>query len=159
MDFTSYRIETFHISKASEIPLQTSGCLGKLYPDCFNLSFEQVGNFPDTDLYMMSSDDEGCMATAAFTTDLSMLLPEYRLIPALYLYNVCVSSAYRGKGVMRYMLETIIDTIDPNLPIYLLVDRNNTPAVKLYLRLGFEALAGVQFKEDPKIYIIMVKVG
>ncbi len=60
-----------------------------------------------------------------------------------HILNCCVAPAWQGRGFGRQMMEHLIATARSHGAqfIFLEVRPSNTPAVRLYQRLGFSALA------------------
>jgi len=63
-------------------------------------------------------------------------------------YGVYVTPAYRGQGVGKLLMQTIIDharTMDGVIQLAITVTTSNIPALRLYERLGF-----VTFGQEPR---------
>lgn len=74
------------------------------------------------------------------------------LLDTADIYSVAVSSEYRQKGVGKRLLEEFFSALPDEVNnVCLEVRESNTPAIKLYEKLGFER-AGLRknFYQDPR---------
>lgn len=78
---------------------------------------------------------------------------------SLSLINVCVAKEQRGNGIARHMLKSFIDE-HRNEDMELTVLADNTPAIALYRRLGFEiskTADGFSLSSDKPKCLIMIR--
>ena len=76
----------------------------------------------------------------------------------IYLYDAYTKKAYRHKGYMLALMDYAVKKIDMNYPSkgqYLMVKKNNTPAISLYMKQGNKRVRDMRDIEDDEIYTIM----
>lgn len=83
----------------------------------------------------------------------------------MVLWNMCVASDMRGKGIGEKLLKYIL-TQWPQHPsfrrcsdgdLYLYVEVKNRPAISLYLKFGFE-IVDERVQQDTKVYVMRLSL-
>lgn len=76
-----------------------------------------------------------------------------------FIYNLCTDPQYQGRGLMKQLLQIMIDEVSKTsfhpLSFYLEVDPQNLPAYGLYLKSGFEKIGN---SEDRRYDLLELKV-
>ena len=77
---------------------------------------------------------------------------------SLFVINLVVSPSYRRQGIAQNLIKTVVDFYikkGARLPMSITVDKDNSPAIKLYPKVGFEIKMPVcEIDEDDTQYIL-----
>jgi ribosomal protein S18 acetylase RimI-like enzyme len=155
--------------------------LSQTYSNCFDLSLDDLGFLQPSLTYVLATDP--CYQYIIAAASLSRRLDEIPFIyhrrgNTFYLFNVCTHPHYRGQGYMKELLtrarQDLLtyprpptvpfqrshlgsrDWYNPSEPtwIYLLVHSDNTPAINLYSKLGFDMIGTVNKPSGPHYIMI-----
>lgn len=124
--------------------LNISKSLEILNSKCFPTKVQYM---PGSLVYLLKSKfEEKVIAVAAFQNEKYSEIPDIMWKRgSYYLYNVCTDPEYRGMHLQEELLKIAFNDIRAqgarNLQIYLMVHTDNTSAIRLYERLGFQTLA------------------
>jgi len=119
---------------------ETMRSLSRSLDECFGIFPKSVIS-PAT--IMFSSTDpnyHSITSSAAITSSISHLPAEYQINGSYFIFNVCTSINYRGKGLSRSVLIALINEVvkpDRVTVIQLEVEPVNVTAYQLYTSLGF----------------------
>jgi len=105
----------------------------------------QIGIWMGGTTYVLCLNDCSPVAHASINPRPMPMLSKAQLgwdSPSHYLYNVCTVPEYRGRGLMKTLLRSLLNDLPKGSCVLLEVDPSNVPAVQLYLGLGF--VFGVQ---------------
>lgn len=92
-----------------------------------------------------------------------LIKANYDIDKCLYIAEVMVAEAFRGKGLGKVLLADFFNRIDPEKypDVFLRVWDENIPALKLYEKAGFEKFSSIeQLKKTPdgKTDFVMTKI-
>lgn len=156
-NFTNYpNGHVIHLDKLKKI-------ISSKLIDTISLSLKEC--FPESqpamiipsEFYMMTSDEDhqNIIASVASSLYLPNSVSKYKYLNAYYIYNVCANIKYRGQGLTKSIMITMLNgIISKGHDRFLLeVAPNNTVAYTLYTSLGFKKIDTVI--ENNKQYDIL----
>jgi len=87
----------------------------------------------------------------------------FRLSKCVYIAEVMVAEPYRGQGLGKMLLKEFFDIVDTKKykDVFLRVWNENTPALKLYEKMGFKKCETIEQQKntpDGKNVIVMTKI-
>lgn len=136
-------------------PIVTS--LQSLIKKSFNNNNIPSITIPSTIYIASNLQDYTCIvSSASVTTIMPQHLSNYQNFSSMYIYNVCTDIHYRGKGISKCLLDTLI--YNEKSKHYLLdVYADNIPAISLYNKLGFVFVKSYYIKSR-KAYVLEIKI-
>lgn len=132
----------------------------KLYTNCFSKGISQQ-HIDQTELQqyiafilkngstLIATENE-MMAGALLSFPLSfeveipdIIKSEFEINKSVYIAELMVNEEYRGQGIGRNLINSFLNTLDKSLysDVFIRVWELNLPALELYKKLGFSAVA------------------